>query len=296
MAFLHLQSINYSYKSMKLKSTHKNFLVAFAIASIITGCSTPKNIAYFQDAEDAKVIETVVLEQKAIKVQPYDKLSIVVYSKDPALAQLFNLNVVTNYTKQPGGFSGTGSQSRDFTPGVNEGISTYTVSPSGTIDFPVLGELKIEGMTRNELAGYIKGEIVGRNLVKDPVVTVEFLNVGFSVLGEVNRPGRFDLNKDVINIVEALSLAGDMSIQGQRDNVMLLRQGANGFETYRVDLTNMDNVTKSPAFYLKQGDIIYVEPNNIRKRQTTNNGNNLMNVSFWISVASLLTTAAVLLK
>lgn len=270
--------------------------MVFAFAGITVGCSTPKNIAYFQDVENAKTIETVVLEQNAIRVQPYDKLSIVVNSKDPALAQLFNLSVVTNYTKQPGGFSGTGSHLRDFAPSVNEGISTYTVSPAGSIDFPILGELKIEGMTRDELAGYIKGELIGRNLVKDPVVTVEFLNIGFSVLGEVNRPGRFDLNKDVINIVEALSLAGDLSIQGQRENVMLLRQGANGLETYRVDLTNMDATTKSPAFFLKQGDIVYVEPNNIRKRQTTNNGNNLMNLSFWISVASLLTTAAVLLK
>lgn len=281
---------------MKLKSTFRNALIVFALAGMTIGCSTPKNIAYFQDAKNAKTIETVVLEQNAIRVQPYDKLSIVVNSKDPALAQLFNLSVVTNYTKQPGGFNGTGSHLLDFAPSVNEGISTYTVSPAGTIDFPILGELKIEGMTRAELSGYIKGELIGRNLVKDPVVTVEFLNVGFSVLGEVNRPGRFDLNKDVINIVEALSLAGDLSIQGQRENVMLLRQGANGLETYRVDLTNMDAATKSPAFFLKQGDIVYVEPNDIRKRQTTNNGNNLMNVSFWISVASLLTTAAVLLK
>lgn len=267
-----------------------------AVAAMITGCSTPKNIAYFQDGENAKVIETVVLEQNAIKVQPYDKLSIVVNSKDPALSQLFNLSVVTNYAKQAGGFSGSGSQTWDFAPSVNEGISTYTVSTEGTIDFPILGELKIAGMTRDELAGYIKGELVGRNLIKDPIVTVEFLNIGFSVLGEVNRPGRFDLNKDVINIIEAISLAGDLSIQGQRENVMLLRQGQNGLETYRIDLTNIEETTKSPAFFLKQGDVIYVEPNNIRKRQTTNNGNNLMNVSFWISVASLLTTAAVLLK
>lgn len=281
---------------MKLKSILRKALTMAAVAAMITGCSTPKNIAYFQDGENAKVIETVMLEQNAIKVQPYDKLSIVVNSKDPALSQLFNLSVVTNYAKQAGGFSGSGSHTWDFAPSVNEGISTYTVSPEGTIDFPILGELKIAGMTRDELAGYIKGELVGRNLIKDPIVTVEFLNIGFSVLGEVNRPGRFDLNKDVINIIEAISLAGDLSIQGQRENVMLLRQGQNGLETYRIDLTNIEETTKSPAFFLKQGDVIYVEPNNIRKRQTTNNGNNLMNVSFWISVASLLTTAAVLLK
>ena len=83
--------------------------------------------------------------------------------------------------------------------------------------------LHVEGMTRGELSGFIKGELMGQNLVKDPVVTVEFLNVGFSVMGEVASPGRYDLNKDKINVLEALSLAGDMTIQGQRENVMLIR-------------------------------------------------------------------------
>lgn len=87
-----------------------------------------------------------------------------------------------------------------------------------------------------------------------------------------------------------------MTIQGQRENIVVMRKNGDKIETYRADLTNSDKLIKSPAYYLKQGDVIYVEPNNMRKRQTTNNGNNLMNVSFWISVASLLTSAAVLIK
>lgn len=281
---------------MKLKSILQTFILMTATAAIMSGCATPKNIAYFQDAEDAKTINAVIYENNAITVQPHDKLSIIVNSKDPELAQLFNLNVITNRTGQATSFNGNGAELREYALGVNQGISTYTVSSEGTIDFPVLGMLKVKGMTREELSGYIKGELVGRDLVKDPIVIVEFLNIGINVLGEVTNPGRYDINSDVITLVDALSLAGDMTIQGQRENVTVVRRNDNGYQTYVVDLTNTDKMIQSPGFYLKQGDVVYVEPNNIRKRQTTNNGNNLMNVTFWISVASLLTTAAVLLK
>lgn len=278
---------------MKIRRLIKHTMLVAAAVCSITSCSTPKNIAYFQDADDARVIE-IAAQSKAITVQPHDKLTIVVTSKDPALAQMFNLNVFTSRTTQTESFSG--GSLREYGLSSNEGISTYTVSPEGTIDFPHLGILKIQGMSRSELAGFIKGEIMGKDLLKDPVVTVEFLNTGVSVLGEVNRPGRYDMNTDIITLPEALALAGDMTIQGQRENIVVMRKNGDKIETYRADLTNSDKLIKSPAYYLKQGDVIYVEPNNMRKRQTTNNGNNLMNVSFWISVASLLTSAAVLIK
>lgn len=281
---------------MKLSRNIQKTFLMLAVAGIISSCSTPKNITYFQDANDAKVIETVVIEEKAIKVQPYDKLSIVVKSKDPDLARLFNLEVIDNRAVQSTSYSGSGTLLRSYPPVASEGLTSYTVTPQGTIDFPILGTLKIEGMTRAEVAAFIKGELIGRNLVKDPVVTVEFVNIGFSMLGDVNRPGRYDMNKDVINIIEAISLAGDLSIQGQRENIKVIRRNGDSYQTYTLDLTNMEELTKSPAFYLKQGDVVYVEPNDIRKRQTTNNGNNMMNVSFWLSVVSLITTAAVLLK
>ena len=176
------------------------------------------------------------------------------------------------------------------TSSTSEGLSNYTVSPKGYIDFPVLGELYVEGMTKSELAGFIKGELMGRDLVKDPIVTVEFMNFGVSVLGEVLNPGRYDITKDQVNVLEAISMAGDLTIQGLRENVAVLREEADGLHTYRIDLTNFKDMASSPAYYLKQGDIIYVEPNNVRKRQTTANGNNLLSTGFWISVASLLTS------
>lgn len=282
-------------KLMNIKRIIRDALAATAIACTAASCSTPKNIAYFQDAQDAQVIE-ILSEGKQITVQPHDKLSIIVSSKDPNLSQLFNLNVIANRTGQGDSFNGTGAEIREYSLATSEGISTFTVSDQGTIDYPLLGELKIEGMTRNELSAFIKGEIMGKNLIKDPIVTVEFLNTGVSVLGEVNKPGRFDMNSDIITLPEALALAGDLTIQGQRENVTVLRRDGNKVETYRVDITKTKDMIQSPAFYLKQGDVVYVEPNGVRKRQTTANGNNLSNLSFWISVASLITTAAVLIK
>lgn len=250
-----------------------------------TSCGTPKDVAYFQDLTE----ETIVLPQKGeIKIEPNDKLSIVVKAMDPNVSALFNLNVITDRTESNVLNTGAGNLRTSMTN--TTGISKYTVSPDGTIDFPVLGVLKVQGMTRSELAGFIKGELMGRNLAKDPVVTVEFTNMGVSMLGEVSRPGLYDINQDQISILEAISMAGDLTLQGKRENVAVLRDENGEVKTYRIDLTNYKELTSSPVYYLKQGDVIYVEPNDLKKRQTTTNGNNVYTTSFWISVAGLLTS------
>lgn len=274
------------------KNSVARFLGACVFAFVAASCSAPKDVAYFQDMKETVIPLTQTA--KEITVRPHDKLSIIIKSKDPELSGLFNLNVASSRVGLDSPVSGTGSTFRSYTS-TSEGISVYTVNAKGDIDFPVLGMLHIEGMTRGDLAGFIKGELMGKELVKDPVVTVEFINVGFSVMGEVANPGRFDINADQLNLLEALSLAGDLTIQGQRDNVAVMREGKDGVQTYRVDLTNFTELTKSPAYYIQQGDIIYVEPNGVKKRQTTVNGNNVLSASFWVSVASLLTSVAVLI-
>lgn len=281
---------------MKIKSIFKSIVTVFIFSCVASSCSTPKNISYFQGVSDAEVLEIAAAENKAIRVEPYDKLSIIVSCKDPALAQMFNLHVFTNSHAQKSGVNGTGSEFRNYNVGYSDGIDGFTVSSDGTIDYPVLGKIKVSGMTREELSGFIKGEIMGRGLIKDPVVTVEFLSVGVSVLGEVTNPGRYDLNTDVLTIMEAISLAGDMTIQGNRNNVKVIRKDGDKVQAYVVDVTDTKKMLASPAYYLKQGDIVYIEPNSMRKRQSTVNGTNITNVSFWLSVASLLTSAAILFK
>lgn len=280
---------------MTLKNIFRIGICMAMASTMLWSCSAPNNVTYFQDITDSATYRLPQGQENVIKVEPHDKLSILVNSKDAALAQMFNLSSQTNRIGQSGSVNGTGTPIRNYSIGSSEGISAYTVSSDGTIDFPVLGTLKIAGMTRSEVAAFIKGEIMGRELIKDPVVTVEFLNTGISVLGEVSSPGRYDLNTDELTILEGISLAGDLTIQGQRENVKVLRKNGNSVETILVDLTDAKKLTSSPAYYLKQGDVIYVEPNTQRKRQTTVNGNNVLSTSFWVSVASLLTTVAVLI-
>lgn len=265
-------------------------MVLAAGALMAVSCTTPKDISYFQDMADNTVI--AVAAERAIRLRPDDKLNIIVKSKDPALSDLFNLtlNVSRSSTQQ----SANGVTSRNYTS-TSEMLASYTVSPEGNIDFPVLGKLHVEGMTRSELAGFIKGELMGRNLVNDPVVSVEFLNTGVSVLGEVKEPGRYDLNTDHLNVLQALSLAGDLTISGMRENVLVMREENGKMVSYRLNLTDAGQMAASPGFYLQQDDIIYVEPNAIKKRSQTVNGNNVLNASFWISVASLAASVAVLI-
>ena len=266
---------------------HKWVGAAILATVLLTGCSTPKDVAYFQDVTESSI---TLPTDGAIKIEPEDKLMIVVKTMDPNLSSLFNLAAVTDRIGD-NTVSGTPSVGNSRTGSAQaSGLSKYTVSPDGTIDFPVLGEIKVAGMTRSELAGFIKGELMGRDLAKDPVVTVEFMNMGVSLLGEVTRPGMYDINQDKISILEAISMAGDLTLQGKRENIAVLRETDGQVRTYRVDLTNFKELSESPAYYLKQGDVVYVEPNDMKKRQTTTNGNNVYTTGFWISVASLLTS------
>jgi polysaccharide export outer membrane protein len=159
----------------------------------------------------------------------------------------------------------------------------------------VLGTLHVEGMTREEITRYVHDEIVSRDLAKDPVVTVEYANLSVTVLGEVSHPGRYSIDKDRVTVLEVLSQAGDLSIQGKRDRVWVYREEAGQRRAYQLDLCSATQVAASPAYYLQQNDQIYVEPNATRQRQSTVNGNTVRSTSFWFSLASLLTTLAVLI-
>ena len=270
----------------KVKKYLINLMVIFAGMMFLAGCHTPQDVTYFQDINQ----ESITLPTGGdLKIEPNDKLSIIVKTMDPVVSAMFNLGVVAESVGDgPQMTSATGNFTK--TNAYTTGVSKYTVSPTGTIDFPFLGEVKVAGMTRNELSGFIKGELMGRQLAKDPVVIVEFANMGYAMLGDINRPGRYELTKDKFTIIDAISMAGDLSLQGKRENIAVLREEDGKVNTYRVDLTNFKELTESPVYYLKQGDVIYVEPNDMRKRQTTTNGNNIYTTGFWISVASLLTS------
>lgn len=268
--------------------------VATVMAGVLMlagGCSAPKDITYFQDLNTTMVVDNQ--KSQEIRLRAGDKVSIVVSSKDPALASLFNLPVTTSRVGGSTNYNGNGSQLRSYS-GESSGMSSYTIAPDGTINFPVLGSLHVAGMTRHELCGFIQGELMGRDLVKDPTVTVEFLNTGINVLGEVKSPGRYDLNKDHLTVLDALALAGDLTIDGKRNSVKVLRTQGGKTQVYVMDLTKGREVMGSPAFYLQQDDVVYVEPNDYKKRTTTVNGNTSLSAGFWISVVSVCSSLAVL--
>ena len=247
----------------------------------VASCNAPK-LGYFQDVQSGQVQDLQV--PKHVTVQPGDKLSILVGSKDPGLAYLFNLQIVGRYRTSQSDANLSTSQ-----------VASYTVDENGDIDFPVLGKLMIKGMTRSQIAAYIKNQLITRELLKDPVVTVDFLDLYFSVMGEVNAPGRFLMDHDVTTIIDALSRAGDLTINGKRENVLVMREEGGKQMAYRVDLTNLQSLYSSPVYYLKQGDMIYVEPNEKKAREATAAGNAFLQPTLWISLASLLTSVSVLI-
>ena len=260
-------------------------LLLLAGVTVLSSCGSSKQVVYFQDLKPGET-EIKLPEVKAITIRPEDKISIIVNSRDPQLTDLFNLPYVTRQL---------GQSSNTYSTGTSQGVSVYTVDANGEIDFPVLGKVYVAGMKREEIAEYIKSELIKENLVKDPVVTVEFANLCISVLGEVNNPGRFNIDRDRLTVLDALSMAGDLTIYGNRYKVMVLRQEGDVQRVYGLDLTSGEHVYSSPAYYLQQNDVVYVEPNAVKARQSTVNGNNVRSTSFWISLASLLTSVAILI-
>lgn len=247
-------------------------------ALVLASCAAPTNIVYFQDSQDREVSNDV--ENTYIRLRPEDKITVIVNCQGIELMNQFNMPYVSRYV---------GAVS-DGTTLANTGVSGYTVDADGNIEFPVVGKIHVAGLTRAEVAAKIKNELQTRDLIRDPVVTVDYMNLAFYVMGEVNKPDRYTITRDRLTILDALAMAGDLTILGRRDNVMVLRDTGGIQRTYLLDLRSAADLTKSPAYYICQGDVIYVSPNAMRTRQSTVNGNNVVSTSFWISIASLAAT------
>ena len=260
----------------------KKLFIAFSLAILLVGCETPQ-LGYFQDVQDGQMNQIAISHR--IQAQPGDKLSILVSSKNPELAYLYNLPIVGHYQSSTSGRGLSTSQ-----------IANYTIDENGDIEFPYVGLMHIAGLTRSEIASLVKRTLISKDLLKDPSVTVDFLDMYFSVMGEVKSPGRFIIDHDKVTLLDALSQAGDLTIYGRRDNVLVMREEDGMQKSYRVDLTDASKLYASPVFNLKQNDIVYIQPNPKRARESTGVGNAFSQPSLWISIASLATTLFVLFK
>lgn len=260
------------------------------LACWLGSCTTPKNVAYFQDAE---AIRGMTLQnEQPFRSRPKDKINIVVSSTDPMLVNQFNLTSVSQNLHALGT-----TLAPETSIGGNTGgsaILAYTVDEQGDIDFPVLGKVSVQGKTRQEVAAHIRSRLIARELVLDPIVTVEYVNLMINVLGEVNRPGRINAQKDYFTILDALAEAGDLTINGQRENVMVFREVAGEDQTYVINLCDRQNMLSSPAYYLQQNDVVYVTPNSKKQREAKTAGNTFNQPAIWVSLVSLISTMAAL--
>ncbi len=261
------------------------------IIMCIVSCTTPKNVAYFQNAEAIRGM--ALQDEQPLRLRSKDKINIVINTPDPLLSSQFNLTSVSRNLNALGTTTPPQTSVGGNTSGTS--ILAYTVDEQGDINFPVLGKVSVVGKTRQEVASYLYNRLVERELIKDPIVTIEYVNLGINVLGEVNKPGHINIQKDYFTILDAISLAGDLTINGQRENVMVLREIDGEDQTFIINLCDRQEMLNSPGYYLQQNDVVYVAPNPKRQREANSTGNIFNQPSIWISIASFLTTLGALL-
>lgn len=278
---------------MKLTTKLQFFFLCLLALSFLSSCST-KKIVYMQDMQEIEKVSVKKAQfENDITLQPGDRVIIVVTCQDPQISAMFNQPYFSN---QIGGVETMSSSYLPVSHSTSQSIIGYTLDPEGNINFPFLGKVNIAGLRRHEVAEKITSLIEKSNQAKDPVVYVEYTNLGISVLGEVKNPGRIKIDGERFSILDAISAVGDMTIYGNRKKVTLIRKGEKGDEFYKLDFTNADNLYTSPAFFVRQGDVIYVSPNRKKVGDSSVNGNTLKSASFWVSVGSFAISAAVLIN
>lgn len=253
-----------------LQKTASLFLVLFLFS-----CASRKDIVYYQGIEGIATAEKS--DSYEIKIQPDDLLMIIVSAEDPEIALPFNLASVS--TQNPGKLDAASGQ---------QTMQLYLTDANGFIEFPVLGKLKVSGLSRSEVLQLLQQKI--GVYVKNPIINLRVMNFKVSVQGEVNVPGTFPVASDRITLIEALTMAKDLTIYGKRDNILIIRE-IDGVKSYnRVDITKAEFIN-SPFYYLAQNDVVYVEPN-----KTKINGAAIgPNTGVIISISSLLITLITLI-
>lgn len=248
--------------------------IFFLLILISSASCSKRNLAYFSDLERQAVQTEKINNSRDPIIQPDDLLSISVTSLSPEANILFNKGEVI-----PVGNTASYSTNNNPSPVYKDG---YLVDKEGYIDFPVLGKMKIGGMTKAEAKAAINSRL--EQYLKEPMVSIRFLNFKITVVGEVNRPSTFTIPTEKINILEAISMAGDMTPFGKRENVLLIRE-EEGVRTMATLNLNSREILNSPYFYLQQNDLIYIEPDKAREAQTSLSRSN---ISIGLSIASIL--------
>ncbi len=238
------------------------------LVSLITSCASPKNVLYFQDLPADTSLQNMVNYE--LEFESGDMLYITVSAADLIAVQPFNLPIVS---MNPVDGRATGQYM----------LQHYLVDQEGNIEFPLLGKISVAGKTRIQLRDELLKQLL--EYVNDPIVNITMANFKVTVLGDVTRPGTFNIQNERITILEAIGMAGDLQITGKRDNILVVREEAGQKKVFRVDL-RQGSLLNSPVYFLKQNDVVYVEPNNAK----VNSSNYSATSGIIISGASLVIT------
>ncbi len=253
----------------------KKVIALIMFIGLLQSCATKDDVVYFNGMNSTN--NSIGLDSYSPTYHIDDELVIIVNALDAEAARPFNKSSV--------------SVSLDVLDARGrERIQTYRIDPDGNVNFPVLGKLKMAGLNRTQATQMLQEKL--QVYIKDPIVDIETVNYRITVLGEVNRPGTFTATNERITLVEAISLAGDMTIYGERENVLVI-QDYDGKKTYtRVNLKS-DDLFNSPVYYLSQNDVVYVEPNKTRAKNSAigaQTGVLLSAFGLLISVSALVVT------
>jgi len=226
-----------------------------ALVLLMGSCASTKNVAYFKNSREVDLSASRGLYDA--RIMPKDELVITVSTTDPDAAVPFNMTVPTPYSQSTNRLSSQGM------------LQTYLVDNSGNIVFPIVGNVHVGGLTKTEAEQLIHDKISPfMNKNEKPIVTVRMSSYKISVIGEVSRPGSYTVSKEKVSILEALSLAGDLTIHGVRNPVKLIREDSAG-EKHILELNLNDaGIINSPYYYLQQNDVVYVEPNKVKARNS----------------------------
>ncbi len=254
------------------------FYMAAALV-LFASCKTANQLTYFENVDNLPESEQAL--DYSTRIKPADELTITVNALVPEAAAPYNLSAVS--------IMKSGETSESSTP---TKIQTYIVDKDGNISFPILGEVHAEGKTTKELANYLRSRI--EKEIDNPIVNVQLVNFRVNVLGAVLEPGSIEVKSERFSVLDALAAAGDMTVQGKRDNVLLIRDNNGKREFHRLNLKDA-GIVNSPYFYLQQNDVIYVEPSDVAAENAEYNQNNSFKVSVISTVVSAVSVVASLL-
>lgn len=260
------------------------FIGWMAVVLLLSSCASRKSFVYLQDMVPG--VDYPINTKHEAVIHRDDRLGITVSSKNPELAIPFNMQGGSYRV----GVDGSVSASPLGSGGLKE--KGYRVDVDGNIDFPILGKLHLEGKTVNDAKELIREKIIEGNYIKDPLVAIEFLNFKYTVLGAVGNTGTFTVDGDRITLIEAIAKSGDLASKARIDRVSVIREEGDERKVYTHDLRDKE-IFDSPAFYLQQNDIVYVEPK-YKKKDREERG--WQYATFFVSIAGLITSILWVLK